>query len=461
MGKHHPQPVQVASDEVKKRFLQNKYLEERQPLLCVSPPHYRSTLRKQIAVLSERYLVPGIVRKYQDDDHFQACVARLLVICPWTGALAASEFQAAKATYFDSLEKLKTGNRKQPPLEPKQETAASYVEAQWSRYLSNHKDKDVKSPSDDDDNEGPPRKMRKKQAKERVSTVNADSPTGSSRQPLSSLTNIVAFENAAKTDEIKPMDIQTTQDDHIKRLERELAEAKMRRAAAATAGPPAQPLMQKSAAGPTIFITPPLPPAAFAASKAKECLIAVQDGPSAKAAFVPAVKKVENSARQEGGKGDKVGKKMGETAGEMAEKKVAGTGGKKAGEVGGKKADGKASEVAGDKAGNLAAQKGGKKAAKQAEGSPPLDLGLQHFLAALSTKATVRDPPAQPEVGLFVAQRYLLVLPDEPSSIIWEIGKIQAHNPRKKKSVGNQVCGLFRADSCLQCSPGQFAAGWR
>eukprot|EP00899_Mesostigma_viride_P001927 jgi/Mesvir1/11735/Mv00111-RA.1 len=166
--------------------------------------------------------------------------------------------------------------------------------------------------------------------------------------------------------------------------------------------------MQKSAAGPTIFITPPLPPAAFAASKAKECLIAVQDGPSAKAAFVPAVKKVENSARKEGGEGDQVGKKMGETAaGEMAEKKVAGTGGKKAGEVGGKKAgevggkkaDGKASEVAGDKAGNLAAQKGGKKAAKQAEGSPPLDLGLQHFLAALSTKATVRDPPAQPEGG--------------------------------------------------------------
>eukprot|EP00899_Mesostigma_viride_P012195 jgi/Mesvir1/20977/Mv08043-RA.1 len=157
--------------------------------------------------------------------------------------------------------------------------------------------------------------------------------------------------------------------------------------------------MQKSAAGPTIFITPPLPPAAFAASKAKECLIAVQDGPSAKAGFVPAVKKVENSARKEGGEGDKVGKKMGETAGEMAEKKVAGTGGKKAGEVGGKKADGKASEVAGDKAGNLAAQKGGKKAAKQAEGSPPLDLGLQHFLAALSTKATVRDPPAQPEGG--------------------------------------------------------------
>eukprot|EP00899_Mesostigma_viride_P004235 jgi/Mesvir1/13812/Mv15966-RA.1 len=193
--------------------------------------------------------------------------------------------------------------------------------------------------------------------------------------------------------DIKPMDIQTTQDDHIERLERELAEAKMRRAAAATAGPPAQPLMQKSAAGPTIFITPPLPPAAFAASKAKECLIAVQDGPSAKAAFVPAVKKVENSARKEGGEGDKVRKKMGETAGEMAEKKVAGTGGKKA--------DGKASEVAGevagDKAGNLAAQKRGKKAAKQAEGSPPLDLGLQHFLGALSTKAMVRDPPAQPE----------------------------------------------------------------
>eukprot|EP00899_Mesostigma_viride_P026936 jgi/Mesvir1/7427/Mv19209-RA.1 len=196
--------------------------------------------------------------------------------------------------------------------------------------------------------------------------------------------------------------------------------------------------MQKSAAGPTIFITPPLPPAAFAASKAKECLIAVQDGPSAKAAFVPAVKKVENSARKEGGESDKVRKKMGETAGEMAEKKVAGTGAKKVGEVGGKKADGKASEVAGevagDKAGNLAAQKGGKKAAKQAEGSPPLDLGLQHFLGALSTKATARDPPAQPEVGLFVAQRYLLVLPDEPSLIIWEIGNIQAHNPRKRKS---------------------------
>eukprot|EP00899_Mesostigma_viride_P026842 jgi/Mesvir1/7342/Mv19151-RA.1 len=174
MGKHHPQPVQVASDEVKKRFLHNKYLDEGQPIVCVSPLQYRSTLRKQIAVLSERYLAPGIVRKYQDEDHFQACVARLLVICPWAGALATSEFQAAKATYAASLEKFKTGNRKQPPLEPTQQTAAQYIEAQWSRYLSNHKDKDVKSPSDDDDNEGPPRKMRKKQAKERVSTVNAD-----------------------------------------------------------------------------------------------------------------------------------------------------------------------------------------------------------------------------------------------------------------------------------------------
>eukprot|EP00899_Mesostigma_viride_P026843 jgi/Mesvir1/7343/Mv19152-RA.1 len=180
------------------------------------------------------------------------------------------------------------------------------------------------------------------------------------------------------------MDIQTTQDDHIEMLERELAEAKMRRAAAATAGPPAQPLMQKSAAGPTIFITPPLPPAAFAASKAKECLIAVQDGPSAKAAFVPAVKKVENSARKEGGEGDKVPKKMGETAGEMAEKKVAVTGGKKAGEVGGKKADGKASEVAGevagDKAGNLAAQKGARRQPSRQKAPPLLTWACNIFL---------------------------------------------------------------------------------
>eukprot|EP00899_Mesostigma_viride_P017258 jgi/Mesvir1/25533/Mv01780-RA.1 len=61
-------------------------------------------------------------------------------------------------------------------------------------------------------------------------------------------------------------------------------------------------------------------------------------------------------------------------------------------------------------------------------------MGLPHFLSMLSIKATVHPEAVEPEIGLFVAQRFLLKQPEEPrDTIIWEFGKVTAFNVRKKR----------------------------
>eukprot|EP00899_Mesostigma_viride_P006008 jgi/Mesvir1/15408/Mv06592-RA.1 len=351
------------------------------------------------------------------------------------GALASSAFAEAKEQYKRSLAKFEAGQRKQAPAQPVHLSATEYIAAQWSRYLSNHKDEGTAGNGDDDDDsedddDQPIIKKPKKLAPPNPRPHKADKKPTGSKSLHSSLTNIVITKQPGKPDAEKPVDSEPTQDAIIERLERELAAAKSQRAAAA-------------AAPPTIFITPPLPPASFAASLAKACPIpaaaapaapaalaapaapaapAALAAPAAPAALAPPAAPAAPAARDAPAAFIPAGKKK-------VVKPATNDGGQVAA----------TSRAVGSKAGDNAGEEAGKKPAKKPakkkeERPPPLDMGLPHFLPMLSIKATVHPKAVEPEIGLFVAQRFLLKQPEEPrDTIIWEFGKVTAFNVRKKR----------------------------